>query len=78
MYSANNGDNPKTLDNVAESLTNAIRSGPQTLDHYGTVFQTEVYMRVDWQWLIYPVVLLFLVSVQASTSTATYIVSPAA
>lgn len=66
MYSANKGDIPKTFDKIAESLTNAIGSGPQTLEHRGTVYRTEVYMRVDWQWLIYPISLLLLVS--ASTA----------
>lgn len=59
---ANDGDVLKTFDKIAESLTNAVRSGPQMLEHQGTVFRTEVYMRVDWQWVIYPISLLFLVS----------------
>lgn len=72
MYSANGGDIPKTLDNIAYSLSNAIRSGPQTLNHNGTVFRTEVYMRVDWEWLIYPIALLSLVSVGLAI---TYLIS---
>lgn len=68
MYSANDGDIPKTFDKIAQSLTNTIRSGPQKLEHQGTVFRTEVYMRVDWQWVIYPISLLFLVSALTPTS----------
>ena len=62
IYSANGGNISKTFEIVAESLTNAIRSGPQALDHHGTVYRTEVIMRVDWEWLAYPTSLLFLVS----------------
>lgn len=77
MYAANNGGIPKTLDTLTDSLTNAIGSGPQKLDHHGTVYRTEVYMRVDWHWLAYPVAFLFLVSIQVPTSTALNIIHPA-
>lgn len=62
IYAANGGDIPKTFDNIAESPTNAIRSGPKAMSHNGTVYRTEFYMRVDWHWLTYPVALLSLVS----------------
>lgn len=58
VYSANDGDIPRTFDTIAESLTRAIRSGPQMLQHDGTVYGTEVFMQVDWQWLAFPAALL--------------------
>jgi len=61
MHSANDGNITLTMENIARSLTNQIRSGPQTMDHLGTVYRTEVYMKVQWQWLAYPATLLFLV-----------------
>jgi hypothetical protein len=58
MYSANDGDIPKTFNNIAQSLTNQIRIGPQSLNIAGQVWRTELYMSVDWPWLAYPVALL--------------------
>jgi hypothetical protein len=58
IYSANDGDIPKTFDNIAQSLTNQIRSGPQSLNITGEVWRNELYMSVDWPWLAYPVALL--------------------
>jgi hypothetical protein len=58
VYSANDGDIAKTFDNIAQSLTNQIRSGPQSLKINGQVLRTELYMSVDWPWLAYPVALL--------------------
>lgn len=62
MYSATDGNITLAMENVARSLTNQIRSGPQSMDLSGTVSRTEVYMRVQWQSLAYPTTLLFLVS----------------
>jgi hypothetical protein len=62
VYSANDGDIPKTFDNIARSLTNQIRSGPQSLNIPGDVWRNELYMSVDWPWLAYPVALLVAVS----------------
>lgn len=58
VYSANDGDIPKTFDNIARSLTNQIRSGPQSTNHTGQVLRNELYTNVDWPWLAYPVALL--------------------
>jgi hypothetical protein len=58
VYSANDGDVPKTIENIATSLTNQIRSGPQTFNINGTVSRNTLYMSVDWPWLAYPVALL--------------------
>jgi hypothetical protein len=58
MYSANDGDIPKTFDNIARSLTGQIRSGPQSLKITGQVLRTQLCMSVDWPWLAYPVALL--------------------
>lgn len=62
VYWANKGDILKTIDQIAQSLTNQMRSGPQSLEHHGEVWRTEQYMRVDWPWLAYPVALLTAVS----------------
>lgn len=63
MHCAHNENITLTIENIATSITNYIRSGPQSVDHYGTVYRTEVYMRVQWAWLAYPVALLSLVSI---------------
>jgi hypothetical protein len=62
VYWANNGDILKTFNQLAQSLTNHMRSGPQSTDHIGRVLRNELYMRVDWPWLAYPVALLVAVS----------------
>jgi hypothetical protein len=66
IYSANDGDIPKTFDRIAESLTNQVRSGPQSIKHVGKVWRNEQYMRVDWPWLAYPVALLIAVRTNVS------------
>ena len=58
VYSASDGDIPKTFDNIARSLTSQIRSGPQSLNITGKLWRNELYMSVDWPWLAYPVGLL--------------------
>jgi hypothetical protein len=61
FYWANDGNIPKTFDRIADSLTSQVRSGPQSINHTGIVWRTEVYIRVDWPWLAYPAALLTLV-----------------
>jgi hypothetical protein len=63
IYWANDGHILKTFDQIAQSLTNQMRSGPQSVNHVGQVLRNELYMRVDWPWLAYPVALLVAVSV---------------
>jgi hypothetical protein len=62
VHSANDGDISKTFDNIAQSLTNHIRAGPQSTNRTGQVWRNELYMSVDWPWLAYPVALLAAVS----------------
>jgi hypothetical protein len=63
IYWANDGHILKTFDQIAQSMTNQMRSGPQSVNHAGQVLRNELYMRVDWLWLAYPVALLVAVSV---------------
>lgn len=58
------------IENLAQSITNVIRSGGTVLDttdelksaarskYGGTVTTTEPYVRVRWVWIIYPAVML--------------------
>ena len=48
MHSANGGNIPKTFDNIAHSLTNQLRIGPQSFNIGGEVWRDELYMNVDW------------------------------
>jgi hypothetical protein len=74
IYAANDGDIPKTFDAIAESLTNQIRSGPQSMNHTGNVWRTEIYMHVDWPWLAYPVALLTAVRIKLVRITCVWVV----
>jgi hypothetical protein len=58
VSSANGGDFIKTLDQIAQSLTYQLRMGAKSAQQTGSVVQTELFMRVDWPWLAYPVALL--------------------
>ena len=62
MYWAHKGDILKIFDQIAQSLTNQMRSGPQSYNRTGQVWRNELYMSVDWPWLAYPVALLIAVS----------------
>ncbi|KAF7194174.1 hypothetical protein HII31_04411 [Pseudocercospora fuligena] len=44
-------DFPALLDNVCQSLTKAIREGPNSTNFFGTVAVTEQYIFVHWQWM---------------------------
>lgn len=61
VFSANGQNITLTMENIARSLTNQIRSGPRSRNLTGKVLRTEVYMKVQWQWLAYPAALLLLV-----------------
>jgi hypothetical protein len=77
IYAANDGDIPKTFNAIAESLTNQIRSGPQTINHTGYVWRTEIYMRVDRSWLAYPVALLTVVRIKPIQITCVWVLEKA-
>lgn len=56
-----NGKNVSTLlSNVVSSMTNRIRTGPNTTSIQGAAYYPEVFVVVRWQWCILPVVLVVL------------------
>jgi len=57
LYSANGGNISVTLDKIAESLTNRMRSSVTSSNVTGTVHNVVVHIEVVWPWLIYPVAL---------------------
>ena len=54
---SNAGNLSKTLDDVASSFTNALRSGPNSTTIRGTVMLPMPYVHVQWPWLLYPAML---------------------
>ncbi|KAK5129666.1 hypothetical protein LTR08_002991 [Meristemomyces frigidus] len=54
---AHNGNISTTLDNVAASLTRLLRQGPNSTSVSGTVKRPILFIRIDWPWFIYPVML---------------------
>ncbi|KAK3684521.1 hypothetical protein LTR37_020196 [Vermiconidia calcicola] len=60
LYTVNNGNITANVMGVAESMTNEIRSGPNSTAHLGTAHINETYIRVNWVWLTYPAVLVAL------------------
>ena len=57
LYYSNHGNMSKTLDNVAASVTNQMRSSVGSRNITGNVEYPTVYIQVIWPWLIYPAVL---------------------
>ena len=51
---------PQTIELIARSMTNDIRSGPNRTETRGTVFFNEQHMYVRWPWLIMPASLVLL------------------
>jgi hypothetical protein len=60
LYSVNRGYLSQDLEAVATSTTNMVRQSVNTTAVAGTVWTTEVYIHVNWAWLVYPVALLLL------------------
>ncbi|EME82851.1 uncharacterized protein MYCFIDRAFT_80446 [Pseudocercospora fijiensis CIRAD86] len=54
----NGGDIPRTMDDVATSMTNQIRQGPNATQIHGTALVPVVHIKVSWPWLIYPATLV--------------------
>ena len=53
LYYANEGNLSKTLDNIAVSVTNQMRSGSDSTNVTGTATYPNVYIEVIWPWFIY-------------------------
>lgn len=60
VYYGNNGNISATLDNIAVSVTNQIRSSFDSSNVTGTVMYPIVYIEVIWPWFIYPITLTLL------------------
>ena len=58
LYYANDGDLSKTMDNIALSVTNSMRSSLNSNNITGSAMYTVVYIEVVWPWLIYTAALL--------------------
>ncbi|KAF7188321.1 hypothetical protein HII31_10385 [Pseudocercospora fuligena] len=54
----NGGDIPRTMDDVATSMTNQIRQGTNATQIHGTALIPVVHIKVSWPWLIYPAALV--------------------
>jgi len=50
----------KLFSNIANSITNAIRNGPNSTNISGTTLREETYFKVRWPWLILPITLVVL------------------
>ena len=60
FYWENDGDIPRTLQNVVRSVNNYIRQGPDSTRVEGTAWISEPYIHIQWSWLVLPVSLVFL------------------
>ena len=58
LYSMNNGNISKTIESVANSLTNYIRQAPNATLVQGTASISEVFVQVHWPWLFFPALLV--------------------
>ena len=58
LYYSNEGELSKTMDNIALSVTNSMRSSLGSTNVTGTVEETVVYIQVVWPWLIYSAALI--------------------
>ena len=60
LYSVNDGNLSKDLMDIASSMTSLIRQGPDTTRLTGTVLTSETYIKLHWQWLIFPAAMVLL------------------
>jgi hypothetical protein len=51
---------PATMDRVALSMTNSIRTGPNQTEVLGSVLVAEQHIQVRWPWMILPAALVLL------------------
>jgi hypothetical protein len=56
------------FENIANSMTNKIREGPNATKIYGTSYREETYIHVTWAWLILPGVVVFMAVVLLAAS----------
>ena len=54
LYYGNGGNLSKTMNDLATSLTNQIRNGPNSTLIQGTLMLSTTFVHVNWPWLIYP------------------------
>lgn len=57
LYYSNDGNVTKTLDNIALSVTNQIRSAIYSTNITGRVMYPTVFIEVVWAWYVLPIVL---------------------
>lgn len=60
LWSANDGNFSKTMENAAMALTNTIRQTSNATTVHGDVISNVIVIRVNWPWLIYPCALVLL------------------
>lgn len=65
FYHANSHDIARTVDDIAASLTKAIRKGPNTTTVDGEALLPVVVIQVRWAWLVYSAALLVVVVMQS-------------
>lgn len=60
FWSANDRNISATFENIATRMTNALRQGPNSTAVLGEVHYLSTHIKVNWPWLSYPAVLVFL------------------
>jgi hypothetical protein len=63
LYSRNDGDIPKTVRGIAQSMTSYVRQGPNSTILQGHAMIAETYIHVQWAWLTLPLAIVVLGSV---------------
>ncbi|KAL8691957.1 MAG: hypothetical protein Q9218_002919 [Villophora microphyllina] len=54
---ANSPDLNKTIIAIAASMTEAMRTGPNSTEYHGQVYIQKTIVRIRWAWLAYPIIL---------------------
>jgi len=67
---------PHTMDRIARSMTNSIRTGPNQTEAHGSVQVAEQHIHVRWLWMIMPASLVLLSVGFLATSMACTIRQP--
>lgn len=60
LYATNHRDLSEDAHAIAEGLTHLIRQGPNMTQVDGTVHLTDLFVRVHWPWLAYPIGLVII------------------
>ncbi|KAK0275362.1 hypothetical protein LTR35_011064 [Friedmanniomyces endolithicus] len=53
FYTANGGNVSQTLTDIARSMTNEVRQGPESAAIFGSVAYEVAFIQVRWVWIIY-------------------------